>query len=146
MLIEKISARGHKNISATHPTTFEITKEDYVTLKGDCIVAICADKCFAELSEEFRKKLQQENSILEIKISCDGVEEKILAYGSEKLTLKHPHEMVVRKSDFVCERTLAIKADKAAKDFDRKLVEKLKNPKNRIEIELRIKIKKKKED
>ena len=34
--------------------------------------------------------------------------------------------MVVRKSRFTCERTLAISADKAACDLDRKLIERIK--------------------
>jgi len=139
MLTEKIIARGHKNISAKHPTTFEITKDDYVTPTGDCIVAICADRCFSDFSEDFRKKLQDEKTILEIKIKCEGIEENIVVHGSEKLTLKHPHEMVIRKSDFICGRTLAIRADKSSREFSRYLVKKLKNPEAKIEIELKIK-------
>ncbi|MDX1814121.1 MAG: DUF371 domain-containing protein, partial [Candidatus Bathyarchaeia archaeon] len=43
-----------------------------------------------------------------------------------------------RKSDYVCSRTLAIHADKAAQDLSRGLVEKLKNPKQKMKITLEV--------
>jgi hypothetical protein len=48
-------------------------------------------------------------------------------------------DLVVRKSDFICNRTLAIRADKAAKDFSRNLVKKLQNPKQKVTITLSVK-------
>jgi len=136
-MIEIINAKGHKNIRAKHKTTLEITKENHLTPRGDCIVGISADKGMLELSDEFKKKLRNENSILEIEIECCGIKEKIIAYGNSKLILEHPTDMVVRKSDFICNRTLAVKADKAACDLDRKLVENLRNGKDII-VKLRI--------
>jgi hypothetical protein len=44
----------------------------------------------------------------------------------------------VRKSDYICGRTLAIRADKAAKDLSRKLVEELRNPSQRVRITLTV--------
>ena len=44
--------------------------------------------------------------------------------------------MVIRKSSYICNRTLAIKADKAAADLSRSLVEKLRKPKQNVEIKL----------
>jgi hypothetical protein len=44
--------------------------------------------------------------------------------------------MVVRKSDYVCNRTLAVHADKAAQDLPKALVEKLKNPQQKVKITL----------
>ncbi|HUV98086.1 MAG TPA: DUF371 domain-containing protein, partial [Candidatus Paceibacterota bacterium] len=41
-----------------------------------------------------------------------------------------------RKSSFVCNRTLAVKANKVAKDFSRKFVKQLRNPQQRIDITL----------
>ena len=43
-------------------------------------------------------------------------------------------EMVIRKSDFIDERTLAIKADKAAFELDKDLVVFLKEKKSKINI------------
>ena len=64
--------------------------------------------------------------MLEITISCNGAREKITAKGDGKLSLEHPTDMVVRKSSYICSRTLAICANKAAIDLDRVLVDELK--------------------
>jgi hypothetical protein len=52
--------------------------------------------------------------------------------------LTHPTDVVVRKSDYFCSRTLAVRADKAASDLSRELVEKLKNPKQETKITLTV--------
>jgi len=52
------------------------------------------------------------------------------------LILTHPTDMVIRKSDYICNRTLAIRADKSANDLPRELVEKLKNPRQKVNITL----------
>jgi hypothetical protein len=44
--------------------------------------------------------------------------------------------MVIRKSDYVCNRTLAVRADKAAKDFSRTLAKKLQDPSQEVVIRL----------
>lgn len=137
MIIEKIHATGHNNIRAMHRTTLEITKENHLTLKGDCIVAVSADKGLLDLPERFKDKLRDKNTILEIIIKSNGIEEKITAGGHSELTLSHPTDMVVRKSNFICNRTLAINSDKAARDLNRGLVDKLKKGEDII-IELKI--------
>ena len=48
--------------------------------------------------------------------------------GSEKLTLKHKNDIVLRKSAFVCSRTLAINCDMASDDIPRSIVKKLQKP------------------
>ena len=133
---EIITAYGHENIQAKHRTTFEITKEKEVSKRGDCIIAVSADKSLRDLSPKFKETLKNENMQLTILIEVGGEMEIVKAFGSPKLTLNHPTDIVVRKSGYVCNRTLAIKADKAAKDFSRKLVEKLKNPKQKVKITL----------
>ncbi|HIP75502.1 MAG TPA: DUF371 domain-containing protein, partial [Thermococcus paralvinellae] len=44
MMREIIHCYGHENIKATHKSTLEITKEDFLTPRGDCIICIKADK------------------------------------------------------------------------------------------------------
>jgi hypothetical protein len=56
--------------------------------------------------------------------------EVITGFGSAALTLSDTDDMVVRKSTFISGRTLMIGANKAARDLDRKFVEKLKTPEN----------------
>jgi hypothetical protein len=133
---EVIFAQGHKNILATHKTTLEFTKDQHLSKKGDCIVAVAADKAFADLSAEFKEKLRNTHEKLIIIIEAGEIFEQVNAQGSPQLILAHPTDMVIRKSDYVCSRTLAVRADKAACDLSRDLAEKLKNPKQKVKITL----------
>jgi hypothetical protein len=137
---EIILGYGHENIQAAHKTTFEITKEAQLSRRGDCIIAVSADKTMTDFSSEFKEKLREENAKIAIRIETGDIVEVVNAFGSPQLILKHPIDMVARKSNYICNRTLAIQADKAACDLSRKLVEKLKNPKQRVKITLTVKV------
>jgi hypothetical protein len=71
-------------------------------------------------------------------VEADGVIERVRACGSALLTLSHATDIVVRKSSFISDRTLAIGADKAACDFSRKLVRKLRSPEQQVKITLTV--------
>lgn len=137
MLSEVIWARGHGNISARHKTTLMFTRDDYVTPQGDCIVAVDADRCMGDFPEEFREKLIDQKTRIEIMIRCSGACERVVAWGHPSLSFKNPRDMVVRKSSFICDRTLAIGADKAAVDLDRRLIDELREGKE-VGIEIKI--------
>jgi hypothetical protein len=136
---EIIIAYGHKNVLATHNSTLEVTKEAELSERGNCIIAVSADKSLTDLKPQFRASLQRKNVQIRMLIEADGVVEMVTARGSPRLTLRHPTDMVVRKSNYVCARTLAIQADKAAYDLSRRLVEKLKNPRQKVQISLTVK-------
>lgn len=138
-ITEIITAYGHENIQATHKTTLEITKESQLSKKGDCIIAVSADRAITELSPEFKANLRKKNATIMITFEAKEVVEVVNAFGSPRLILTHPTDLVVRKSNYVCNRTLAIKADKAAHDLPRKLVDKLRNPKQKVKITLTVK-------
>ncbi|EWG07520.1 MAG: hypothetical protein ASUL_03399 [Candidatus Aramenus sulfurataquae] len=55
----------------------------------------------------------------------EGAYDIIRAVGSRLLTLSDKNKMIVRKSDFISDSTLAIKANKSAADINRDLVDKL---------------------
>ncbi|ASJ14743.1 DUF371 domain-containing protein [Thermococcus radiotolerans] len=135
MLREVIRCRGHENVRATHRSTLEFTKEDYLTPRGDCILCIEADKGINDLSDEFKSALKAGKRLL-IRIKVGNLVDEVLAEGSPGLILDHDFSMVVRKSDYIDARTLAIRANKAARDVDRKIVELLKSPERTVEIEL----------
>ena len=135
---EEVTASGHANIEATHPTTLEITKEVVLSRRGDCIVAVGADKSLADFSDEFKESLRKPNAKLTLTIEVDGITEQINSHGSPNLILTHPSDMVVRKSSYVDDRTLAVNADKAAFDLPRELVEKLRNPQQKARIALSV--------
>ena len=92
------------------------------------------------MSFKFKEGLRRENTKVSILIEVGTVKESINAFGSPKLILSHPKDIVVRKSSYICTRTLAINADKAAFDLSRKLVEKLRNPKQKVKITLVVKV------
>jgi len=138
-IVEVIHAFGHPNIRASHPTTIMITKERQVTQRGDCIVAVDADKSVADLSADFKKALRKPNAKLTIELEVDGLVGQINAYGSPELTLNHPNDLVIRTSEFISDRTLAVKADKSSGDLSKAVVEKLKNPKQQVTLTLTVK-------
>ncbi len=114
------------------------TKENHLKTTGDCIVGINADKGLMDFSKNFREMLKKETSTLKINLEAACLTETIQAYGSPKLVLTHPIDMVIRKSDFISDRTMAIHADKSSKDLSRQLVEKLKDPKQKIVITINV--------
>ena len=133
---EHVVAFGHENIQAIHPSTLMFTKEKYLSNAGDCIIGVTADKAGTDLSQEFKDALRKPNAKLTIIIEAGGITEQIIAFGSFELTLTHQTDIVIRKSDYISDRTLAIHADKSSNDLPRDLIEKLKNPKQTINITL----------
>lgn len=135
---ETVTGWGHVNIQAVHPATLMLTKEAHLSQTGDCIVAVAADKAAADLSEAFKAALRKPGAKLSITIEAGGLKEQIRASGSPKLILTHPSDLVVRKSAFISDRTLAVHADKASSDLPRELVEKLNNPNQKIKVTLAV--------
>ncbi len=135
-ITELIYAKGHRNIKSTHRTTFEFTKDTSLTERGDCILAISADKGVNDLSDEFKNVLLNDDASLKIIVEAGGKEDSALAKGSRLLLLKDINDMVIRKGTFICDRTLAINSNKAAIDFDRTLIEILKDPRAEVRIKL----------
>jgi len=133
---EVIYAHGHPNVQSTNKTTFEITKATHLTKRGDCIIAVGATKCATDLNPKFKTFVCSQSARMTIEIEVEGEKEIVTARGNPKLLFTHPTDLVVRKSAFVCGRTLAIRADKAACDLSRKLVEKLRHPNQRVKITL----------
>ena len=125
----EIPFRGHKNILSLHEKTLEITKEPDLTINGDCIVGINADLACRDLPENFKKNVMSDDAKITFTIKAGKHSFSIHGNGSKKLTLKHPKDIVLRKSAFVCTRTLAIKCNKASSDMPREMIHVLQNPK-----------------
>lgn len=131
-------ACGHKNVLATHKTTLEVTKDEHLTKQGDCILAVESTMAAADLPQEFKEAARKDGAQITVTIRAGELEEVVTAKGSPKLTFIHSTDLVVRKSSYVCGRTLAINADKAAIDLSKKLVEKLKDQKQEVKITLTV--------
>jgi len=137
-VITIVFARGHENIQATHRITFEITKESTLTKRGDCIIAVGATKGAADLPLGFKDVARSDGAQMTITIEAGELKEVVSARGSPRLLFTHPTDLVVRKSNYVCGRTLAIRADKAASDLSRKLIEKIRSSDQKIRITLAV--------
>ena len=124
----EIPFRGHENIRSLHPNTIEITTESHLTTNGDCIIGVQASSGCDGLPEKMKTLLQNPKSVVNCTITVNGLSFKIRGSGNEKLTLTNPHDIVIRKSSFVCPRTLATKCDFAADMIPRQLVKILQNP------------------
>jgi hypothetical protein len=114
------------------------TKDIHVSKNGDCIVAMAADKSVVDLSVQFKEEIHKPNAKVTITIEAGDFKEEITALGSPKLCLCHATDIVIRKSDYICSRTLAINANKSANDLSRELLEKLQNPEQKIKITLTV--------
>ena len=122
MLREVIRAVGHENVKATHKSTLEITKDPTLTPRGDCIIAVSADKACADLKSEFKRALRRPGACITIEIRCGNFAAVVKARGSPHLLLTDTRSIVIRKSSYIDARTLAVEADKAAADLPRELV------------------------
>jgi hypothetical protein len=122
---EIIHCRGHPIVLGTHPTTFEVTREDHLTKNGNCIIGISADKGCNGLSPEFKRVLSHDDAVLITLLSCEGVTMEVKSRGSFEFTLDHPTDIVWRRSSFVCGRTIGIMSDHVAATLPKKLIEHL---------------------
>jgi len=133
-MIYKFNAYGHPNILGTHKTTFEFTKDNELTLNGDCIVGVKADFELSEIKKFIKKS---KNNKIEIKIEFISKNKKFqeTIFAELNPNFNSDKEMVIRKTDFISERTFAVKADKAACDLNRGLVGVLKQE-NRLVVSI----------
>jgi len=88
------------------------------------------------LNPRFKEAAKNRSARITITIEAGEVKEVVKARGSPQLSFTHPMDLVIRKSDYVCGRTVAVRADKAACDLSRRFVEKLQNLHQRIKITL----------
>ena len=127
---------GHENITARHKTTLEFTKDEDLSLKGDCIVGVKASFQLNKI-KHFIKTMDNNKKITIImerinNNSKNKIVERINAeinpgFNSDK-------DIVIRKSDFKDYRTLAINSDKASCDLSSGMIDTLKNINQKVKI------------
>ena len=122
----KFTAEGHKNIRALHETTFEITKDSYLTPRGDCIIGVKSEASASDLPDWLKNGIRSGGLVLVI-ICSEGICDSVIGYGSYKIQLSDPRKMIFRKSNYIGPETVMIRASKAAKDIRRELIERLKS-------------------
>ena len=135
-LFEELFAKGHANVLGTHRMTFEVTKDHGLSKHGDCVIGVSANKGPTDFSFEFKKACRREGAMIVVRLEASGITEIIHGLGSRNLSFAHPNDMVGRKSSFTSDRTIMIKADKAACDLNRRLVETLRSPETRLTVQI----------
>ena len=125
----EIEFTGHENIRSNHQRTLEITKESHLTPRGDCIIGVNAKSSCADLPEKLKNKLKNPDLKVNFSIKVGDEEFVMDGKGHSDLILSHTEDIVIRKSDFICPRTLAIKCDKASDLLPRSMVKLLQDPK-----------------
>jgi uncharacterized protein len=137
-LVESVTFSGHPLVRSSHPTTIEVTTEEYLTENGDCIIGVSASKGCAGLDRRVKESLRHKGSMVTLRLIVGALSFVVRASGDPRLQLSHEHDIVIRRSDFISDRTLAVRADASAKDIPREMVNHLRNPKTvgRLEIEV----------
>jgi uncharacterized protein len=125
---DEVEFYGHPMVRSRHRNTIEVTRDPDLTISGDCIIGVRADKGLSDLSGEVRDSIRADGSELFITIEVPPESFVVRAAGSSLLSLEDSREMVLRKTEFISPRTLAIRADAAAKDIPRRIVESLRSP------------------
>ena len=133
ILLDSINAIGHPFIQCTHNTTIELTKDDYLTKEGTCILGIKASKACYDLNPGLKKKIKNGEKIYVV-IKVDDIVDSFYGYGSSNLTLLSKKDLVFRKSNFICDRTILINCTKSSRELNRNITNKLTNSKKKISI------------
>lgn len=119
---------GHENVRAFHPRTIEITTEPDLTVQGDCIIGVSAECGCKDIPKKLKERLRDGRSTVTFSIHVNDEIFQVAGSGNPDLILEHPHDIVIRKSKFLCPRTLAIDCDKASNDIPRKMIKMLQSP------------------
>ncbi len=138
LLEETFTAHGHRNIRAIHQMTVEVTRELHLTPRGDCIVAVAAEKGLRELNPELREAAKSSETTITLTLKINDQAITVTGRGDPGLTWEHPTDMVARKSSFICSRTLMVHADKATSDIPRGFIQLLKNPETTIKVTIAV--------
>lgn len=125
MVQDEVIFYGHPNVQSLHARTIEITKDEHLTLRGDCIIGVKANKACADLDEALKRRLKSNSAIVRIELMVGTESFLITGMGDQRLNLLSPHDIVIRKTNFVCPRTVSVRCDKASLELPRKMVKML---------------------
>jgi hypothetical protein len=117
-------ARGHPNVRAEHRGTFEVTREESLTPRGDCIVGVASEVGASGLPGWLREGLRRGLPAVVV-LEAGGYVEAVAGWGDPRMTFGDPVRMVFRRSTYVGPETVMVRASKAAVHLSRGLVEAL---------------------
>ena len=131
MIQDEVTFYGHPNVRSLHSKTVEITRDGHLTLRGDCIIGVRASKACADFDQNLRRRLRSNDSVVRIEIMVGDESFLINGKGDERFTLQNPYDIVIRKTGFVCPRTMSVRCDRASSDVPRKMVRMLQDTEER---------------
>jgi hypothetical protein len=110
--------------------------ESKLSLQGDCIIGVGASHAARHIDTLLGEELRHPDTLIVTYLSDGKITEQVQGYGSPDLSFSSPTSLVWRTSEFVDERTIAIRCDKAAKNLNRLLIESLQNPETTLQVSL----------
>lgn len=150
----RFSCFGHPNIRALHRNTLEFTRSGKLSVDGDCIVGVMADFSIDEIRRmiDGRLRLASADILRDYPPAVFGPEHDLLranvaifaggmaarGTGYVNPIFSDRDEIVIRRSKFISERTLLIGSDITASNLPSGMVELMKDPKLRIDVEIRL--------
>ncbi|MCK5158811.1 MAG: DUF371 domain-containing protein [Candidatus Heimdallarchaeota archaeon] len=130
---------GHPNINATHKTTLEFTKDESLTPKGDCILGVNSSCNLINFPSELKERIKSTKARILVHLQVGRYTDIIEGYGDSRLELSDEYAIIIRKSNFICSRTLMVKSNKAARDINDKIIKSMKDPNSKMKITIQIK-------
>ncbi len=128
MILDEVIFKGHPNVQSLHSRTIEITKDKDLTLNGDCIIGINANKACKDLDAGIKKRIKKKDSLIEIGLIVEPYSFTVKGFGDDKLLLTNEDDIVLRKSKFICDRTLSINCNFSSLEIPREIINSLKDP------------------
>ena len=114
-----------------------ITTDKHLSKEGDCIIAVRAEKSLDDLRPDLKMIIRNEEAEVIFIMEARGQILVVRGRGHPGLTLTSPSEMVIRKSSFICDRTLMIKADIASSDIPPEFVRLLEGHNSEVQVTIR---------
>jgi hypothetical protein len=127
MVQDEVLFYGHPNVRSLHTKTIEITMDKQLSLRGDCIIGVRANKACSDLSESLKARLRQCHSTIIIEIMVGDETFTVRGTGDEQLLLTNQHDIVIRRTHFACPRTASVGCDSASSDIPRTIISALQN-------------------
>ncbi len=138
MISEEITFKGHPNVQSLHARTIEITKDKDLTLNGDCIIGINANKACKDLNPEIKKRIRKKDSVIEIGLIVEPYSFIIKGFGDNRLLLTNEDDIVLRKSKFICDRTLSINCNFSSLEIPREIINSLRDPSKKGIMQIKV--------
>ena len=128
MVQDDVTFYGHPNIRSLHAKTIEITKDEHLTPRGDCIIGVKANKACSDLDGALKHRLKSTSAVVRIEVMVGNESVLISGMGDHRLSMLNSHDIVIRRTNFACPRTMSVLCDKASSEVPRKMVKILQDP------------------